>query len=69
MGKAFKCELTGKLFEGDGNLFVDIPVDESVTLRVNVFVKESPGVIRQSVMSGEAALEIANALKPLIKKA
>jgi hypothetical protein len=69
MGKAFKCEMTGELVEGDGNSFVDVPINKSATLRVNIFVKESPGVIRQSVMSNEAAVAIANALKPLTEQA
>lgn len=65
MAKAFKCEITGKLVEGEGNGYVDVPVSDKVTLRVNVFVKESPGVIRQSVMSTEACEAIGAALKPL----
>jgi hypothetical protein len=65
MGYAFKCDMTGKLQEGEGVFQVDVQVNETLVLRVTPMSVINKQKMAQGMVTKEAAAKIEEALSVL----
>jgi len=65
MGKAFKCDMTGQLQDGEGITSVDVKVSETLVLRVTPFAVLDKQRMVQGTISKESAAKIEAAISEL----
>lgn len=65
MGKAFKCDLTGEMREGEGLTRIDVDITPTLRLEIIPHNKIDESHFGQAVLSAEAAARITKQLQGL----
>ena len=64
--KQFKCVVTGKTFDGDGDKSVDVILDNGFKAHIRIYVKEGTSFVNEDV-SKDGAEKIKSALNGIFK--